>query len=213
MRTAFLFATVTAICACSSEAFLPAIQRPTLKAQLRTACKQKDEQKIFKLADDLSKLNPTTDIIKDFRKLDGNWKLDFTTAPTGEVPDEATSGVKTFQTIDTSQGMIYNVIDQGLPEKGLKIGIGAEATRKSRVAIDFQTIEAFNNRFPRKVTLKFPPRSLVKALAKARAFVSGKQFDELEFKEIAHFDVLFLDNDLRIQRNSEGNLFVNSRVA
>mmetsp|Transcript_11988 Transcript_11988/g.17466 ORF Transcript_11988/g.17466 Transcript_11988/m.17466 type:complete len:213 (+) Transcript_11988:180-818(+) len=196
-----------------SNGFIPAIQRPALKAQLRAACQQKDQQKIFKLAEDLSKLNPTTDIMKDFSKLDGNWKLDFTTAPVGEVPDEETSGFKTFQTIDTSKGLIYNVIDQGLPEKGLKISIGAEATRKSRVAIDFRTVEAFNDRFPKKVTLRFPPRNLIRALSQIRAFVSRKEFDEQEFKEIAYFDVLFLDEDLRIQRNSEGNLFVNSRVA
>uniref|UniRef100_A0A7S1ZWW3 Plastid lipid-associated protein/fibrillin conserved domain-containing protein n=1 Tax=Trieres chinensis TaxID=1514140 RepID=A0A7S1ZWW3_TRICV len=197
----------------SSAAFLPALQRPVLKAELRKACVAKDGAKVSSLVEELAKLNPTTDIRRDFGKLSGNWKLDYTTAPVGEVPDENDgTGVKTFQSIDAEEGIIYNVIDRGLPEKGLKIGVGAEPTREGRVALDFRTIEAYNDRFPRKVTLKFPPRELIRNISRAKAVLSGKEFDELEFKEIAHFDVLFLDDDLRIQRNSEGNLFVNSRI-
>ena len=144
--------------------------------------------------------------------MDGNWKLNFSTAPTGEVPDESATGVKTYQTIDATDGIIYNVIDRGLPEKGLKIRVGAEATRKDRVALDFQTIEALSDTFPRKVVFRFPPREFFRALFKAGKFLKGEPFDEIEFKEMGHFDVVYLDDDLRIQRNSEGNLFVNSRI-
>merc|ERR1712183_942631 len=119
---------------------------------------------------------------------------------------------KTFQTIDTKNGIIYNVIDRGLPEKGLKIGVGAEPTRRNRVALDFRTIEAFNDKFPKKVNLRFPPRTFFRTLSKAKNFFTGKPFNELEFKELAYFDVIFLDKTLRIQRNSEGNLFVNSTM-
>jgi len=195
-----------------SHAFIPSLQRPYLKAQLRKACKTKNEPEIFRLTEELRPLNPTTDIIADFSKLDGDWKLDFSTAPTSEVPDESTTGVRTYQTIDAEGGVIYNVIDRGLPEKGLKIAIGAEATRKDRVALDFRTIEALSDSFPRRVVLQFPPRAFFRAVFRAGKFLGGEEFDEREFKEIGHFDVLFLDDDLRIQRNSEGNLFVNSRV-
>lgn len=200
-----------------SSAFISSFQRIALKAKLRTACDQRDASKILQLADELAKVNPTTDIIQDFSKLDGEWKLEFTTAPTREVPDEESTGVTTYQSIDTSQGMIYNVIDRGLPEKGLKIGVGAEPTRKGRVALDFRTIETFTDSsfplIPKNITFRFPPRQLIRALAQTTAFVTGKTFDELAFKEIAYFDVIFLDSDLRIQRNSEGNLFVNSKIA
>mmetsp|Transcript_10133 Transcript_10133/g.11836 ORF Transcript_10133/g.11836 Transcript_10133/m.11836 type:complete len:215 (+) Transcript_10133:98-742(+) len=195
-----------------SHAFIPSLQRPYLKAQLRTACDKKDEATIFRLAEELRAINPTTDIIKDFNKLDGEWKLEFTTAPAQEVPDESATNIKTYQTIDAAEGIIYNVIDRGLPEKGLKIAVGAEPTRKDRVALDFRTIEALSDTFPKKVVIRFPPRNLVKAVFKAGKFFKGEPFDEIEFKEIGHFDVLFLDDDLRIQRNSEGNLFINSRI-
>eukprot|EP00978_Attheya_sp_CCMP212_P035998 scaffold160124_cov50-Attheya_sp.AAC.1 len=134
----------------SCFAFVPLLQRAALKAQLRKACKSKDTTSIFKLADELQKVNPTTNIIKDFSKLGGDWKLDFTTAPIGEVPD-TDSTTKTFQSIDTDIGIIYNVIDRGLPQKGLKIGVGAEPTRPNRVALDFRTIEAYNDKFPKKL--------------------------------------------------------------
>lgn len=208
-----LFLFVAATLGVPSTAFIPALQRSALKAELRRAIESKDESSVIDAAEKLAKFNPTTDIIKDFGKLEGDWKLDFTTAPVSEVPDEEGTGFKTFQSIDAEAGIIYNVIDRGLPEKGLRIGVGAEPTRKGRVALDFRTIEAFNDRFPRKVTLRFPPRELIKAISKAGAALSGKNFDEREFKEIAHFDVLFLDQELRVQRNSEGNLFVNSRIS
>jgi len=195
-----------------SQAFLPSLQRPPLKAKLRKACEEKDESEIFRLTEELRGINPTTDIIKDFKKLDGNWKLNFSTAPTGEVPDESATGIKTYQTIDTDDGIIYNVIDRGLPEKGLKIAVGAEPTRKDRVALDFQTIEALSDTFPKKIVLQFPPREFFRAVFKASKFLKREPFDEIEFKEIGHFDVVYLDDDLRIQRNSEGNLFVNSRI-
>lgn len=190
---------------------MPSLQRYYLKAQLRDACMANDENKISQLVEDLSKLNPITDIRKEFSKLDGEWKLDYTTAPVSEVPDES-SGVKTYQTIDTTEGVIINVIDRGLPKEGAKIAVGIEATRADRVALDFRTIEAFNERLPNKsIILSFPPRNLIKIVYKIGKFLKGQEYDELEFKEATHFDLLYLDNDLRIQRNSEGNLFVNSK--
>lgn len=120
--------------------------------------------------------------------------------------------MRTYQEIDVDEGIIYNVIDRGLPEKGLRIAVGAEPTRAGRVALDFRTVEAYNDRFPKKVTLRFPPRNLIRTVNKIQKALTGQKFDELEFKEIAYFDLLYLDSDLRVQRNSENNLFVNSRI-
>mmetsp|Transcript_1401 Transcript_1401/g.1906 ORF Transcript_1401/g.1906 Transcript_1401/m.1906 type:complete len:213 (-) Transcript_1401:443-1081(-) len=196
---------------CFSNAFLAPYQRSLLKDQLKKACKSKDLPKIEEITENLKKVNPTTDIKKDFSKLKGEWKLLYTTAPESEVPDES-KGIKTYQSIDTDEGVIYNVIDRGLPEKGLQIGVGAEPTRRDRVALDFRTIEIYNTSFPKKLTLYFPPRQFFKFIAQVSSKFTGKQFDEQAFKEIAHFDVLYLDNDLRVQKNSEGNLFVNCRI-
>jgi len=202
----------------ASAFFLAPLQRAALKNDLQNACTKEKENtpRILELVEELKKLNPSTDIRKDFNKLDGNWKLDFTTAPAQEVPreEEEKDGniVKTYQSIDTKEGVIYNIIDRGLPEKGLKIAVGAEPTRSDRVALDFRTIEAMNDRFPRKVTLRFPPRDFFRAITKISKFLTQEPYDELEFKELAYFDVLFLDDTLRIQRNSEGNIFVNSRI-
>lgn len=214
----------------SEASFLPSLQRKNLKAELRKACQEKDESRILEYVNKLQPFNPTTDIIKDFGKLSGEWKLDFTTAPEREVPKEVEVGeedknnenvpssiVKTYQSIDidinnSRKGVIYNIIDRGLPEKGLRIAVGAEPTRVDRVALDFRTIETYNDRFPKKVVLNFPPRNFFRTIFKVQKFFKGEQFNEIDFKEIGHFDVLFLDDDLRIQRNSEGNLFVNSRI-
>jgi len=206
------------------KGFLPftTLQRPFLKNELRKACQELNEPKIFQLVEELQKMNPTLNIIKDFYKLNGEWELDFTTASEGEVPRNNNNNnnkqgnadeVKTYQSIDANTGVIYNIIDRGLPEKGLKIAVGAEPTRPNRVALDFRTIEAYNNKFPKKVVLRFPPRNFFRTIFKAQQFLKNEPFSETEFKEIGHFDVLFLDDDLRIQRNSEGNLFINSRIA
>jgi len=208
----FLFLFYISFANAKTCTFIPAVQRFYLKAKLQDACKGKDITKISEIADKLSKFNPTSDIRTEFSKLDGEWKLDFTTAPESEVPDEQSSGVKTFQTVDSANGIIYNVIDRGLPDRGAKIGVGIEPTRADRVALDFRTIELYNDKFPNRVLLKFPPRNLVKAVYKIGKALKGVKYDELEFKEYSHFDLLYLDENLRIQRNSEGNLFVNSRI-
>uniref|UniRef100_A0A7S1C2D1 Plastid lipid-associated protein/fibrillin conserved domain-containing protein n=1 Tax=Corethron hystrix TaxID=216773 RepID=A0A7S1C2D1_9STRA len=211
-----LFITVTVLFfVVATEALVPAsLQRNFLKAQLRQACLKKDESEIFEIVYKLQGLNPTTDIMQDFKMLGGDWKLDFTTAPEREVPRESENddAAKTYQTVDTERGVIYNIIDRGLPEKGLRIAVGAEATRTNRVALDFRTIEAYNDRFPKKVVLNFPPRSFFRTVFKFQKLVKGEPYDETEFKEIGHFDLLFLDEDLRIQQNSEGNIFINSKM-
>merc|ERR1712183_876166 len=146
-RPLFLFV-VAILCHCSIqhrhalsvEAFsfnvIAPFRRAALKTELKSACRKKDRIKILDLSEQLRTLNPTTDIQKEFNKLDGDWKLDFTTASAREVPpdDDSTSsstttGFKTFQTIDTKKGIIYNIIDRGLPKKGLKVAVGAEPTR------------------------------------------------------------------------------------
>ena len=128
----------------SHASFVPAIQRAFLKARLRDACETKDQSTIFRIADELRPLNPTPDILSEFYKLEGNWKLDFTTAPTQEVPDENETGIRTYQKVEINEagngGVIYNVIDRGLPERGLRITVGAEPTRNDRVALDFRKI-------------------------------------------------------------------------
>mmetsp|Transcript_56277 Transcript_56277/g.67802 ORF Transcript_56277/g.67802 Transcript_56277/m.67802 type:complete len:214 (+) Transcript_56277:44-685(+) len=213
MTRLFLALPIFHICLMNTvTGFIPFLQRPVLKKQLFEAFKTKDASAIKKIVDELSALNPTSDIMKDFGMLSGNWKLEYTTAPNSEVPDEATSGVKTYQNIDTSGGVITNVIDRGLPDKGLKISVGAEPTRPGRVALDFRTIEAFNDKFPKKVVIQFPPRSFFRVISKILARLIGEPYDEQKFKEIAYFDLLFLDSDLRIQRNNEGNIFINSRI-
>lgn len=248
-------------------------QRATLKSELKTifvarkkttSRKRKNgedadyyDNQILELSKKLRKWNPTTDIQKDFNKLNGDWKLEYTTAPAQEVPrdddgdddDDDSSTVpatvsrtntKTYQTIDTTIGLIYNVIDQrgssnNKKNQGrvLKIAVGAEPTRKDRVALDFRTIEVINDNdndkdstssslfssfpvpsFPPKtVTLSFPPRSFFRAVTKVQKFVQNIPYNELEFKELAYFDIIYLDDNLRIQQNSEGNLFINSRIS
>mmetsp|Transcript_6319 Transcript_6319/g.9729 ORF Transcript_6319/g.9729 Transcript_6319/m.9729 type:complete len:210 (-) Transcript_6319:45-674(-) len=186
---------------------LAPLQRWSLKGELLKACEAKDTSKILKLAEELKPLNPTTDIRDSFNRLEGDWKLDFTTAPAQEVPEEG-NGVNTYQTIE--EGIIYNIINR--PDRKLKIAVGAEPTRVDRVALDFRTIEASQDSFPKHVTIRFPPRNFFRFVAKAQCFLSGEAYDETKFKELAYFDLLFLDDDLRIQRNSEGNLFINSRL-
>lgn len=191
----------------SSAFVLAPLQRWSLKGELLKACEAKDTSKILKLAEELKLLNPTKDIRDSFNKLEGDWKLDFTTAPAQEVPEDG-NGVNTYQTIE--KGIIYNIINR--PDRNLKIAVGAEPTRVDRVALNFRTIEASQDSFPRRVTIRFPPRNFFRFVTKVQCFLSGKAYDETEFKELAYFDLLFLDDDLRIQRNSEGNLFINSKL-
>eukprot|EP00573_Skeletonema_grethae_P001470 CAMPEP_0201686622 /NCGR_PEP_ID=MMETSP0578-20130828/998_1 /ASSEMBLY_ACC=CAM_ASM_000663 /TAXON_ID=267565 /ORGANISM="Skeletonema grethea, Strain CCMP 1804" /LENGTH=303 /DNA_ID=CAMNT_0048170693 /DNA_START=41 /DNA_END=949 /DNA_ORIENTATION=- len=169
--------------------------------------------------------------------LNGEWKLLFTTAADANFSKNSKRGSASVKNVvDACRGSITNVIDfQGgssaeetddddaTPSakkeplvKSLNVVIGAKAASKSRVGLQFKYAKVVFSRFfglKQQWNLYIPvPAPLITRLIVffSRVFRFGKKVDK-KVPPKAYFDVLYLDDELRIQRTGEDNLFVQAK--
>ena len=179
--------------------------------------------------DMLSGMNPTpnaTAFLGDKENglqapLHGPWKLLFTTAADASFSKNSTRGDARAQNIvDAPRGKIMNVIDFLPKEDGkepalkqLNVVIKAKAVSEKRVELNFRYAKAVLTRFlffPIKWSLYIPvPATFITRCIVLfyRIFRRGKA----KVPPKAYFDVLYLDNDLRIHKTGEDNIFVQAR--
>jgi hypothetical protein len=153
--------------------------------------------------------------------LHGPWKLLFTTAADASFSKNSTRGdARAQNVVDAPKGRITNVIDFLPKEDGkvpvlkqLQVVIGAKASSASRVELNFRYAKAVLTRFlflPVTWTLYIP----VPATFITRCIVLFYRiFRRRQAKKPpqAYFDVVYLDDDLRIHKTGEDNLFVQAR--
>lgn len=165
--------------------------------------------------------------------LNGKWRLLFTNARDAEAPartvknqskepfgDAVANGVqvKTGQRIDAAKGECVNYIQlatgngsdttKKLPFDRLDITIRMTPLSKTRVRLDFLKGRVQNPTASlptlRDFQFQFPPAELGDFLARLR----GK---DPRVEPPAYFDILYIDNDLRVHRTGEGKVFVQQR--
>ncbi len=167
--------------------------------------------------------------------LNGEWKLLFTTAADANFSKNSKRGSASVKNVvDACKGSITNVIEfQGGSSaeetddaatstkkdplvKSLNVVIGAKAASKSRVGLQFKYAKVVFSRFfglKRQWSILIPvPAPLITRLIVffSRVFRFGKKVDK-KVPPKAYFDVLYLDDELRIQRTGEDNLFVQAK--
>lgn len=184
---------------------------------------------VMDICDRLAARNPTNESTKYWGDrdrgsdcpLDGPWKLLFTTAADASFSKNSTRGAAQAQNVvDAARGIITNVIDFDDLDDGrtpllkqLNVVIRATAEGPSRVGLQFRYARAVLTRFfflPLRWSLYIPVPApfltrwivLVYRLFRRRTAVAPPK---------AYFDVLFLDDELRIHKTGEDNLFVQAR--
>jgi hypothetical protein len=158
--------------------------------------------------------------------LHGEWKLLFTTAADASFSKNSKRGSASVKNVvDASRGRITNVIEfQGISAednatsheeplvKQLNVVIAAKPAGKSRVELQFKYAKIVLSRFfgwKRQWNLYIPvPAPFLTRLIVffSRILRFGRKDKKVPPK--AYFDVLYLDDELRIQRTGEDNLFV-----
>jgi len=160
----------------------------------------------------------------DQSPLNGEWKLLFTTAADATFSKNSTRGdARAKNVVDATRGRITNVIDFASSKDGtepllkqLNVVIGAIPVGKSRVELRFRYAKAVFTRFfgwKRRWSLYIPvPAPFVTRLIVffSRIFRFGKE-TEKRVPPKAYFDVLYLDDQLRVHRTGEDNLFVQAK--
>jgi hypothetical protein len=188
---------------------------------------------VLTLCDELSTCNPTknaTQFLGDWAQgqkspLHGTWNLLFTTAADATFSKNSTRGDAVAQnTVDGRTSKITNTISflggnrrQRPPLlKQLNVVIRATALSEKRVGLKFRYAKVVFSRFfflPVRWCLYIPiPATLIITrilVAFQRAFKRTGQSTKPPPEP--YFDILYLDEQLRIQRTGEDNVFVQAR--
>jgi hypothetical protein len=153
--------------------------------------------------------------------LNGAWKLLFTTAADATFSKNSTRGAARAQNVvDACRGSITNIIDFDTTPDGaepllkqLQVVIKAAAAGPKRVELVFRYAKARLTKFfflkiNWTLFIPVPPPFLVRFIVLIGRLLRNKKYKP---PPKAFFDVLYLDDDLRIHKTGEENLFVQAK--
>jgi hypothetical protein len=167
-----------------------------------------DKQAILAAVAELEERNPTPRPVEALDKLDGNWRLVFTTSKGLLNIDQfpfLTLG-QIYQYINARSATIYNVAEvSGLPFLEGVVSVAAKFAPLSerRVKVNFERSILGLQRL-------VDYRSVDHFIAQIE---TGQKFRAIDFsianrEQRGWLDVTYLDDDLRIGRGNEGSVFV-----
>lgn len=152
--------------------------------------------------------------------LHGEWRLLFTTAADASFSKNSSRGdARASNILDAAAGTVTNVInfvpadtEGGRPPalEQLRVNIATTALSGSKVGLQFKYVKARVTRlfgvplFGHRLTLTFPVPGPF--LTRILFFFTRKRPPQ------AYFEVLYLDETLRIHRTGQGNLFIQQRI-
>ena len=155
--------------------------------------------------------------------LDGPWKLLFSTAADATFSSNSTRGdAKVQNVVNARKGRITNVIDFISSTQGdkppllqqLNVVIKAIPLSEKRVELQFKYARAVFSRFffiPIKWSLYIPvPGPFITRII---VFLNRlfRRKSGITMPPKAYFDIMYLDNDLRIHKTGEDNIYVQAR--
>jgi hypothetical protein len=187
---------------------------------------------VVNLCDQLAAHNPTAQPTKflgdrkmgEHAPLDGPWRLLFTTAADATFSLNSTRGDALVQNIVyAAKGRMANVIDF-LPREGgqepllkqLRVIIAAKALSDFRVSLKFRYVKATFCRFFRlpirwSLYIPVPATFFTRIIVFYNRILRFRGKVEVKKPPEAYFDVLYLDEELRVHRTGEDNTFVQAR--
>lgn len=180
---------------------------------------------VLERVDAMARVNPSAEPLECFGTaggatcpLHGTWSLLFTTAADATFSKNSTRGdAQASNVVDAIAGTVTNRIDFKAGDNGeipvleqLRVRLTATAESNMRVALVFRYVQARVTRLfgiplgGRRLTLTLPvPGPL---LTRVLSFFTRKPPPR------PYFDILFLDETLRVHRTGEGNVFIQQRV-
>jgi len=155
--------------------------------------------------------------------LNGAWKLLFTTAADATFSKNSTrGGAKAQNVVDAAKGTITNIVDFESKDDGtepvlkqLKVVIKAIAAGPKRVELQFRYVKVLLTKllffkFKWSLYIPVPAEFITRCIVFfSRIFKFGRKSVKKVPK--AYFDVLYLDDQLRIHKTGEDNFFVQAR--
>ena len=178
-------------------------------------------KRVIEIAEQLSLLNPTPIPTLGFKhyggaepkdsKLNGNWKLRFTTAADASFPESEKRGaVTTSQIIDAEEGTLTNVVDFEKGNlKGFRVVVQGEPVSETTIRLSFKKVKLLRqSRFPRlfgEITIRLPSRLI--------RWLGSRKDEEVDDQNIGpYLRLRYLDDDLRMHTTNTGNWFIQTRL-
>ena len=167
-----------------------------------------DNVRVLSAIQQLEDINPTRKPLEAKHLLEGDWRLLYTTSK-GILGLDRFPLFKLgqiYQSIRVSQAKVYNIAEiTGLPMLEGLVSVAAtfEPVSESRVSVAFERSIIGLQRFFSYNT----PKKFIQQIE------SGKKFLPLDFKiergeQKGWLEITYLDEDMRIGRGNEGNVFV-----
>jgi hypothetical protein len=183
-----------------------------------------DAKQIIGLIEELVKLNPTptptlgwqgcdaTSSATQLYNLDGMWKLRFTTATDAIFKPGKRGPATTMQYVNSTISTFTNVVDFKENKgkvKGFRVVVEGKASNGTRVDLNFKkVIIERRSKFPRlfgTVTIPLPSLGFLQRIA-------GSKDKDGQRSRGAYFNILYLDDEMRIHLTGDGNYFVQTRL-
>lgn len=173
---------------------------------------ESDKQAILAAVAQLEDRNPTPHPVEAIEKLDGNWRLLYTTSEEllqiDRFPFLKLGQI--YQYIRAKDAKIYNIAEvSGLPFLDGLVSVAARFTPVSdrRVNVTFERGIVGLQKF---IDYRAPDYFV-------QQIEAGKKFLAIDFnitnrEQKGWLEITYLDNDLRIGRGNEGNVFVLTKV-
>ena len=195
----------------------------------------KSGQAVIELAEQLSLLNPTPIPTLGFKqykvdtsdtasssnqssKLEGNWKLRFTTASDASFPKSTKRGVTTTsQVINTEKGTFTNVItfEKG-KLNGFEVVVQGNVLSDTDIGLSFKKVNILRkSRFPRlfgKITIRLPSRLIRLFASKNKKVDDNDNNGDSSSKRGPYLRLRYVDDDLRMHTTDSGNWFIQTRL-
>ena len=187
---------------------------------------------IITVCEELAEVSPIDEPTKyvgdkengELAPLNGAWKSLFTTAADANFSKNSTRGAAKVQNVvNASKGTITNVIDFATKEDGtepvlkqLNVIIKGTAVNAKRIELQFKYAKAvltkfFFLKFKWNLYIPVPGPFITRCIVFfSRILRFGRKVGAKKVPK-GYFDVLYLDEDLRIHRTGEDNMFVQAR--
>ncbi|MFN3359812.1 MAG: PAP/fibrillin family protein [Pseudanabaenaceae cyanobacterium] len=168
-------------------------------------------EEVLSIVSSLEAENPHPVPTSDPQLLQGNWQLLFTTSRSllvfGRLPLSSLAGV--YQYIDTDRGQVYNVAEiKTLPLLDGVVSVVADFTilSEKRIGVQFtRSIVGLQTLLGYRDVHRF-----ISQLQAGARFVAWDT--PITRRGNSWVDVTYIDEDLRITRGNEGNIFILQRV-
>ncbi|CAL1132757.1 unnamed protein product [Cladocopium goreaui] len=146
--------------------------------------------------------------------LHGSWRLRFTTAADATFTRNSTRGTaKVSNVVDAVSGSVTNCIDFDHPDAAecLRVRLSAETESKTRLGLAFRYVKVRLTKFfgfslgQRRLTLTLPVPGPF--LTRIITFFTRKTPPK------PFFEIIYLDDDLRVHKTGQGNVFVQEKMS